>query len=866
MSEQNGGSRDEPDVDQQRPERGPFNPLLRLMGVDPRDAPGSAAHHHYMALAFVCVNIALAYVLFYLGVVVILPDIDEEVRKGAAAGFAVLIGLADLYVVSERDRHPQVVADRPTAAWKRQGGKMVELFPRLLLSAVTIFGLGLLLSVQLNSDGIQEYKEKTARADLKDEIKDELQTYKDSKREAQKAYDQAQSDQDEANADWLAKKALYGCEAFRTPPPEKTPGCSGDAGKGKNTDDAAEARDKAQTRLNKLTDVANSALNNLTDARTALDDRRVSIRTDPEFQVEAAVNDGWASTLRELRRYQDSDNQNWIERWWPEIVIGAVELTPLLFILFTGLTTSRINRERRLLGERLTADLTADDELHLLHLGSEEIRLSTEDAAEHRRALEQLRHQTEEQAYAEWLEEYRPLPAAGSYDLGPSRDPAPAPVAPGDDEGTPVFADEAGEGLGDTPSRPDRGDTESETGAPGPDEVPVSKPEGLDDRQVVPWLVPVISDSEPALDIWQEGTVLEFQGYRYRLIRPIADPDSDVRISSSLVWLGLLLDPDPANLDQPRWAALKLIPSDDADQPRFEAEQRYVDTIREQGGLVRFAGSRPLTNGMVFAYEYWPRSDAHRYVFGGADSRPPITLGDLLDWLDDGLDGLSCMWHYGLLHNDVKLLNLLVTGEWGQPPTGEDKRTPTRKVLIADFDSVTTMDNVAAVPGISLERCAPEVYSWYLRRTEENAGSPPLTPRSDLYGLFASVYEVASGGSHPRRANPSVMTRTDWAAMPTVSVAPDTTAPSPLDPFPLGHLVPNMPEPFTRLLQAGVHTEPGRRFPGAGYEPRDLARAAHLAVADCRAKLSLTGEKDWIIDASVPPGYSPTPAGWPART
>src|SRR6185503_1098475 len=98
-------------------------------------------------------------------------------------------------------------------------------------------------------------------------------------------------------------------------------------------------------------------------------------------------------------------------------------------------------------------------------------------------------------------------------------------------------------------------------------------------------------------------------------------------------------------------------------------------------------------------------------------ARGPIAWRTAVAWFADVAGGLAAIHAAGLVHRDLKPANLLVDGE---------------RLRIADF-GLAVRGGEAALAG-TLPYVAPEVL-----------GGAPADARSDVYGLFASLFETLTG-------------------------------------------------------------------------------------------------------------------------
>lgn len=852
--------------------------VLGLVGADPRDVPGPLAHHHLMTFAFVVVNFVMAVGLTYSGLPQIAPDFGPGARAAMALFMGMVVFLLDLYVVSVRYRLPE---RDPSGPLERTVAFVIarsELLPRLLMTGLLVLGLGALLTFTVNGEEIDRIKderaERRSRELIDKRVADEagrLATAKAALTAAETALTAAQEALDDRRAEEADARDLRNCELHRVPPPSRAPGCTGQAGTGPAYERADEDWQTARATTQLALDARDTAADDRAAKRTDVDaqqatyDRaRARAEADPDLAPEAVRVDGWSATRSAFD--EATADQSWVARYWPEIAVFIIDVTPLMLMLFGGRQESQLNRERRLRRRRAEAaldDETAlavrrlDDESELARRRAETKTARAQfdaQAARAESAAASARADAEaDLAVAQALREQRVADARQEAEhlaaLATARREAERvrhAAQPGSEPADVLTEDLAPSHLAETPG-----------GSRALDPQKASRPEPHRE-----WTIRPLDPVDTATACWREGEEIRFAAGAYRLVTMISSSTGSDAYSSSDVWFAEAIG--DRVLGAPVYCAVKAMHPG----PRFDAESAFLNTVGLQPvGIPAHVGTVMHGDRWAVGYQYHPRTDAARYVFG-TEQREPITVGLLLDWLHQALDGLHTLWYHGLLHNDVKLLNLLLTGSHGKPPDALAAVVePLKKILVNDFDVVCRFDERESVTAQSWELCAPEVFEAGQRMTNPL----PLSPRSDLYGLFAAVYQVATSGHHPRQSTPDHFAREHHADLatdlltrfPAGSAAAPTIDPVPL-PLPAAALAEGLPRRFSDLLQDGVHPDPQLRFRGAGEDFEALYAHAETAIRACRADLS-DAELGFVVAHHGPIDGYPAPAGWPAN-
>jgi serine/threonine protein kinase len=143
----------------------------------------------------------------------------------------------------------------------------------------------------------------------------------------------------------------------------------------------------------------------------------------------------------------------------------------------------------------------------------------------------------------------------------------------------------------------------------------------------------------------------------------------------------------------------------------------------------RQAGLR-FTEGLMFPY--CPRTDAERYWLGAESARPPLTFADVAQLGDGVLAALGDIWNENYIHNDVKLRNVIVQGDYRTPRAFKRQASSTRYLL----DDLASMTEPGA-PKRGTPACtAPE---------DAGRAHQVATIAGDVFALGSSLFHLVAG-------------------------------------------------------------------------------------------------------------------------
>ncbi|HAN47775.1 MAG TPA: hypothetical protein DCQ20_02680 [Nitrospira sp.] len=354
----------------------------------------------------------------------------------------------------------------------------------------------------------------------------------------------------------------------------------------------------------------------------------------------------------------------------------------------------------------------------------------------------------------------------------------------------------------------------------------VLDPGPLDDEDA---LDPVVASPIPKQPSKLEGTV-DVGGQTWRFLDKIYGS----RETNSEVWLALRV-PGPHEFN--RTLARTDIAAAKVHVSSISATERSLLQTLTPGHPVllgfRGVGGILQPGGREFQlYDYHPCTDLQRFAFSAdaADAREEITLGAVLNWLSDGIEALSILWNEGWLHNDVRLANMLVSGEWGIRAPAEYRR----RMLLADFGSVTRVGAATRRVVASPAHSAPEIAAALV----SGGDSLPLCYGSDVYGLFAAVYELVSG------APPSVEITGGLAPEIGTSKFVEWSSNYQESPPDLpGEVVPGA---FVSLVDWGLHPDPDARL-GAAWRGDVMDLRANLLNSIQRTREACGSELGSVV-------------------
>ena len=197
-------------------------------------------------------------------------------------------------------------------------------------------------------------------------------------------------------------------------------------------------------------------------------------------------------------------------------------------------------------------------------------------------------------------------------------------------------------------------------------------------------------------------------------------------------------------------------------------------------------GTRPF-----LALEYVPGGTLAEYLHAA-----PADPRDAAGIVEQVARAVHHAHQRGVIHRDLKPSNILLA----RADRG-GAATPVPKVSDFGLARAVTEDQSLTLPNVLVGTpayLAPEVI--------HQPGTP--TPAADVYALGVILYEMLTG--HPPLVGPTTL-----ATLRLVEAA---------DPVPPTRLQPNLPRDLETVCLAGLHKDPGRRYPTAAALADDLRR------------------------------------------
>lgn len=275
-------------------------------------------------------------------------------------------------------------------------------------------------------------------------------------------------------------------------------------------------------------------------------------------------------------------------------------------------------------------------------------------------------------------------------------------------------------------------------------------------------------ERRPAGFNYQPGTLL---ADRFRLIQCLG------RGGIGYVWLAedVPLENEPV--------ACKILKDD------LLFDRRAIADLKREVLLTR----RLRHPNIVAVHSFWEAANARfitmEYIDGGnladslVDQHAPFTLNDVIPWVRQLSDALDYAHRQGVLHRDVKPGNILLDHA--------------RNVHLADF-GIARLANEAPTRLTGETTCGTLMYV-----SPEQLMGEQLDPRSDLYSLAATTYELLSG--RPPFNHGSIVTQIQLKPAPPI---------------------PGLPELVNRVLLKALAKLPAQRYTHCGAFCQELIAAA----------------------------------------
>ncbi len=268
------------------------------------------------------------------------------------------------------------------------------------------------------------------------------------------------------------------------------------------------------------------------------------------------------------------------------------------------------------------------------------------------------------------------------------------------------------------------------------------------------------------------------------------------------------------NVLSDRVEAMKVLLPDLAGNP--ELADRFMREIKVQASLdhpniAALHTALRVENQLLMLMEYVEGITLDKVMESG-----PVPIDKATGYIAQVLSALSYAHARGVIHRDLKPGNMMIT------PSGE--------VKLMDFGiAKMTADR-------KLTQTGSTVGSLYYMSPEQIKGSLDLDPRSDLYSLGVSLYEVVTG-ARPFQGD------SEYSIM---AAHLEKNPPPPIQ------ISPNLPSGLNEVILQALEKDPARRFQTA-----DAFRAALLYA--CNAAQSAAPAAPAAVKAKAQPVIPPPP-------
>lgn len=218
---------------------------------------------------------------------------------------------------------------------------------------------------------------------------------------------------------------------------------------------------------------------------------------------------------------------------------------------------------------------------------------------------------------------------------------------------------------------------------------------------------------------------------------------------------------------------------------RFLREGEAAAAVRHDNAVTLYEMGTLADGSPYLVMEYVPGGTLRDRVREAG----PVPPRRAAEWVAQAADGVAAAHAAGLIHRDVKPSNVLVDAA-----TGRAKVTDFGLArLAADGSHLTTRGDLLGTPAYM----APE----------QVAHPDRADPRSDVYGLGATLYEALTGAEPFRGSVPAVLEQVRTA-----------------DPPPPRRLNEAVPPALDTVCRKAMAKEPGRRYPTPAALADDLRR------------------------------------------
>ncbi len=269
------------------------------------------------------------------------------------------------------------------------------------------------------------------------------------------------------------------------------------------------------------------------------------------------------------------------------------------------------------------------------------------------------------------------------------------------------------------------------------------------------------------------------------------------------------------NVISERVEAMKVLLPDLERDP--DLANRFMREIKVQASLVHpniaaLHTALRINNQLLMLMEYVEGVTLESRMVSG-----PVPIDQAVDYIVQVLSALSYAHGRGVVHRDIKPANMMIT--------------PGSVVKLMDFGiAKMTADR-------KLTQTGSTVGSLYYMSPEQIRGALDLDPRSDLYSLGVSLYEVVTG-ARPFQGD------SEYSIM---AAHLQTNPPPPIQ------ISPNLPPALSEIILLALEKDPAQRFQTA-----DAFRSALLSVCPPR-QAAAPVPAPVVVTQSPPAAVAPPP-------
>jgi hypothetical protein len=819
--------------------------LLRIINVVPSLVSDEERFKFYFLAMTVLLNACVASVVVPVSFTVAYDGLsDATLGVLSVIGFSV-VGIVDALIVghwisyAEHFVNPQSQLKMPSY-WSRIGA----LLPRLLFTGGLIFVLGYMLTLSTNAANIRATMKEQGIVHAQEVAREASQNLDkritDDESEIAKATAKARKDL----ADLTRFSALTACERYAK---HFVPGCSGSAGDGelagryaKAAEDARRAYLADQRRLSK-------AQEDLAKAKHARD----NVSSNKDVAEASTSPSGLAAVSRAWHVYTQESHLPWYDRWRMDILIGVVDLVPLLMKFAAGITLYEADLWRR--AHRQALIFQTQDTMLLARLKSASDGYST--IAE-RWGMSRVTKAEKLLEEDERRPDVRRKPSKEPEIPKPPVSPHNWPPAEEGPVGTPVRPSPNVPSSARVPRRED-----------GPNPIAENRNANVGDIVPLPY------------------------GW-YLLAARLTDEESH----NSDVFIGVEvpgLEQRTAAWDNPiraiKFSRLEPDRHYDSHNDPIEIEREFLRHFPSDPALLQPEPYQGGGDRLIYDMQYQPRGDLERFAYGQSPGRipDPFRVEECITIARTVNRGLARLWESGWLHNDPKPLNFMVTGPWRGSNDPAWRITPhdveAGNVVIGDWNFTRRIGApyhpTIGIPVNALEG-DPALMRWLLA----NGGVPgpsPLSIASDAYAPFATLYTLLSGGLSPTTV---LLIANGWThsqivaldAEADLSKLRDFDAPGwpdilKQDPLSIAEITKGLvPKAFARIIDDGVRARPELRSPQIAGAGRNVRPTEVRSWVDDALVATLDSVSGAYLKSNVPERHEkflwptlPAPVGWP---